>query len=507
MARFDPAPVLREISRLRDALLAADYTVDPVSARLGPVAAAALARAETTPAQRELAGDGSPLATLIRLWPLQGEVARAEASLALPGLLDVLAEAGIVQVSGEVVRARVDIRPYGDEDHDWWIVCDLLHSMDGRVDPVPADHVPGVGGASTSLAQLTVRAPVARALDLGTGCGVQALHLATHADAVVGTDINGRALGMARIAIALAGLAGRIEVREGDFVDPVAGQRFDLIVANPPFVVSPDSFSQRLAYRDAGMPGDSLGPRLLATLPGLLAPGGTAQLLANWEHRAGQDWQQRVADWVAPLRDAGADVWVLQREVLDPAAYAETWLRDAGHHRRPDYRDRYRTWLDDFASRGVTGIGFGWVSTRLGGAAPGRLLVEEHAAPVAQPLGPAVAAWFARTRWLAGPGSSDAGLMGARLVGAAGLDEERYAEPGASDPRAILLRQHTGLLRAGSVDTATAGLVGACDGELAVGVIIDALARLLDRPEAQVRDELLPRVRRLVEDGYLAPAP
>ena len=84
----------------------------------------------------------------------------------------------------------------------------------------------GISAASTSLAQLTIREPVGSALDLGTGCGVQALHLAGHADRVVATDVNRRALEIARFNAELNELAP-VEVRDGSYFEPVAGERFD----------------------------------------------------------------------------------------------------------------------------------------------------------------------------------------------------------------------------------------------------------------------------------------
>ncbi len=514
MTTFDPGPLLvpSVTAALRKRLQAVGYTVDAVGALLGPLASAALGRSQSTPARLALAGDRSPLATLVRLWPLQAPVRVADLEAALPGLAGPLAAAGVVQASGEVsdelVRAAVDIRPYGDEAHDWWVVCDLLHSLDGATTPVPADHVPGVGGATTSLAQLTVRDPVGTALDLGTGCGVQAFHLTAHARTVVATDVSRRALDTARLGVALNGLADRVELREGSFFEPVAGQRFDLVVSNPPFVVSPQaSAGERFAYRDSGLAGDRLGQLLLTGLPDHLAPGGTGQLLANWEHRSGHDWRDHVGSWLVPLTDSGADVWALQREVVDPAVYAETWLRDAALDTGPGHLQRYEAWLRDFADRGVEGIGFGWVSVRAAGhdAGRGTVRVEEHAGPVAQPVGAAVGGWFDRVRWLAGPGATDDGLLASRFTVAAGVDEERHAEPGAEDPRTVLLRQHTGLLRVVALDSATAGLVGACDGALAVGAIVDALATLLEVDSGELRTDLVPRIRRLVDDGYLLP--
>src|SRR4029079_13102755 len=123
--------------------------------------------------------------------------------------------------------AALDCRPYADEDHDWWVVSDLTPALDGQPVQVGPDHVLGVTPASTSLARLTTRHRVGRALDLGTGCGVQSLHLTTHADHVVATDVNARALALADFNAALN--AVDLDVRAGSLWDPVDDESFDLI--------------------------------------------------------------------------------------------------------------------------------------------------------------------------------------------------------------------------------------------------------------------------------------
>jgi hypothetical protein len=310
------------VARLREALRAGGYSYDGVAALLGPTAHAALSRNETTPGRRATAG-GSPLETLVRLWPLQVSVSRRAAERALPGLVDPLVAAGILEVSGDEARALVDVRPYADEDADWWVVSDLTPGLDGAPIDVAGDHVLGISSASTSLAQLTVREPVGRALDLGTGCGVQALHLARHATQVVATDVNERALAMTRLNAALNEVD--VEDRAGSLFDPVRGELFDLVTTNPPFVVSPatEQPGERLVYRDSGLPGDEMVRRVVSTAPRHLRPGGCCQVLANWVHRRGEPWQDRVAGW---LQDSGCDAWVVQREVADVAEYVELWL-------------------------------------------------------------------------------------------------------------------------------------------------------------------------------------
>ncbi|MEP6649858.1 MAG: class I SAM-dependent methyltransferase, partial [Lapillicoccus sp.] len=125
--------------------------------------------------------------------------------------------------------------PYGDETHDWWVVSD--QSEVARGGPLPPDHVLGVGPASSTVAQWTPRRPARRALDLGTGCGVQALHLAGHSQTVVASDRSERALAFARFTSALAQID--VDLRPGSLFEPVTGERFDLVVSNPPFVITP----------------------------------------------------------------------------------------------------------------------------------------------------------------------------------------------------------------------------------------------------------------------------
>ncbi len=485
-------------AQLRDALLATDFTVDKVSALIGDGAQRALMRNQSTPARRRTL-DGSPLSTLTRLFSLQVPVSRAEADRALPGLVDAMSVAGMLEGSVGEVNARVDIRPYGDEDHDWWIVCDLTPGLDGTGRSVDAEHVLGISEASSSLAQLTIREDIGSALDLGTGCGVQALHLASHARRVVATDVNPRALHMARLTAALN--AVDIEVRDGSLFAPVHGETFDLIATNPPFVVSPAT-GTRLIYRDSGLPGDEIVRRVVTQAPEHLNDGGWCQVLANWIHRAGEPWQDRIAGWLEPN---GVDAWVLQREVADLPTYVEMWLADAGLQNAPDYVERYDTWLSWFDDQGIEAIGFGWLSLHKSGRDAPALRIEQWPYEIEQPLGPHVAAWGERMNAL--DGLSDAALLDSRPTHAVDVIQETVGPVGAEDPEHIVARLQRGVRRARPVDTIEAGLLGACDGDLSVSQILDALATLLDRDETDLRKEYLPRVRELIDEGFLTPQP
>lgn len=478
--------------RLRDALAAADFTHDAVADLLGPLAHAALGRNETTPGERVTRG-GSPLETLTRLFLLQRSVSRVEADAALPDLVDRMAAEGLVNTSVGDVAARLDVRPYASDDADLWVVSDLTPGLDGVPHRLSADHVLGISSASTSLAQQTIREPVATALDLGTGCGVQALHLATHANRVVATDVNPRALWVTRFNAALNGVADRIDVRSGSFFEPVATETFDLVATNPPFVISPAT-GERLVYRDSGLPRDQVVEDIVRGLPARLNPGGWGQVLANWIIARDQPWDERLAGWLG----GDCDALVVQREVLDPAAYVELWLRDAGL--TDDYISRYDTWLSWFDAQGIEGVGFGWINLRRTDAT-GRHDLIEWPYDVEQPIAPAIAQWGAYAdldRAL-----DDDALLDAHLVVREDVRQETFGAPGSADPESIVLRQQRGFRRARTADTVEAGLVGACDGDLSVGQILGALATLLERDVDDLVGTYLPTVRELMLEGFL----
>ncbi|MCB7135263.1 DUF7059 domain-containing protein [Cellulosimicrobium marinum] len=523
-----PGALEPAVDALHADLAGAGFTVDGVEDVLGPVAAAALHREQAAPARRVLRERAAtsadhPAAALAALFLLGDPVPRRalDAALARTGT-DGAQRLGLVEAAGtgpdDPVRAVVDLRPYAASDAagdvTWWLASDLGELATGR--RLAADHVLGAGGASLTLAQVTVRDPVERVLDLGTGCGIQALHAARHARHVVATDISRRALGFAAFNAALdlptggagssGGGAAPLDLRAGSMLEPVAGERFDLVVSNPPFVITPRTAGvTEYEYRDGGRAGDDLVRDLVTGVGAVLAPGGVAQLLGNWEHRRGEPWTERVGAW---LDAAGLDGWVVQREVLDPAEYAETWIRDGGTtaEREPGAWDAaYEAWLDDLASRDVEAVGFGIVTLRRPrDGAPTLRRLEEHTGSVHQPLGAHLAASLAAHDWLAA--RDDAALAAERLVVAGDVTEERFHTPGAADPSVVLLRQGGGLGRAVHASTGLAALVGACDGELAVGQLVGAIAALFEVPAADLAAELVPGVRGLVRDGLLRPS-
>jgi methylase of polypeptide subunit release factors len=479
-------------AQLREALVSADFTQDGVAARIGPQAWESAGREDFRATLAATDGADDPLGVLVRVFLAGQTVPAALADRALGDLpLDQALSVGVLAATEDGVRAGVDLDIYGD----WWVVADLPHAARPGRGALPADHVLGVGGASMTLADAVIRRPVGTALDLGTGCGVQALHLSTHAGSVTGTDLSERALRFAGTTAALNGLSW--ELLQGDMASPVAGRRFDLVVSNPPFVVGPGLATH--TYRDSGRPGDGVCAELAAAAPSLLEPGGTLQFLANWVHVAGEDWRDRVSGWFA---GSGCDLWVVQREVTHPLDYVRLWLADAAEGHDPH---RAAAWLEWFDQHKIEAVGFGLVTARLSGRDEPIVVCEELYQSHDDPLGGEVAAWFDRQDWLAATDLPT--LLDTRFRVAPGvlLKQEAFLADGGWSVDRQLLELTTGLHWIEEIDPLIVSLVGGCDGTVPLRDQIALLAAAHEAPVELLGPALAGMVRHLVERAILLP--
>jgi len=479
-----------DIDRLRDDLLACGYTLDGLARRLGGPALAGLGRNSSVAASRALGEDRDVQAAAVRLWLLQQPVPATDLAgwASLPGLR----AAGLVTGDAEL-RATVELKPHGSDRSEGWICSDAT-PLDGWVGQPREDFVLGASPASTTLSQLVPPGRYGRALDLGTGCGIQALHL--DAAQIIATDLNPRALELARISLGLSGVP--VDLRLGSLYEPVANETFDLIATNPPYVMSPPGHA-RLVYREGDFTADGLVRQVVTGGAGRLADNGVLTVLANWAVTPGQSWAERLDDWIRPT---GCDALVLQREVLDPFEYIEIWLTDAGLAGTPEYLPRYHAWLDYFAAAGIEAVGMGWIAVKKSGREHPELRFEDWPHAVHQPVGQAFGDFFAAVEPFQ---LIEPDFLSHRWQTHPGLVQETLGDPGAADPQHVVLRQQYGFGRALEAGTALAAIVGACDGELPLGALVGAVAGLLDADADALRDEVIQPLRRLVLDGYLLP--
>jgi release factor glutamine methyltransferase len=122
-----------------------------------------------------------------------------------------------------------------------------------------------------------------RMIDICTGSGAIAIALAHALPAadITATDLSPAALTIARENAQRNSVESRIRFLQGDLLEPVAGERFDLLVANPPYVPAIDRESMSVEVRDhepalalfAGVDGLDIYRRLISAAPGVLVPG------------------------------------------------------------------------------------------------------------------------------------------------------------------------------------------------------------------------------------------
>ncbi|MET7769843.1 methyltransferase [Nocardia sp. NPDC005366] len=486
---------------LRTALTRVGYDADTLLEALGPDVHSALGRQEPVPVRRAARAAGE-LGSLIRLLLLGDALAEREVAAALAPLdLDRAVAAGLLERDGDRLRAALDLRPLDLGEGNRWILSDLDDSMRRRT--LTEEHVLGVGHASLSLLRATPTRPVGSVLDLGTGCGVQAVHAASYARSVTATDVNPRALWLAEATAALNELD--IDLVEGSWFEPVEGRRFDQVVANPPFVVGPARIEH--TYRDSGLAMDGASELVISQAADLLAPGGTAAMLAAWVHADGQDWRQRVSLW---LPDHGVDAWVVQRDVADPALYVGTWLRDAGlDPRDPAAQARAEEWLDAFATARVEGIGFGFVYLRAVDG-PTELLAEDLTHGFDDPLGEEACGYFERSAWLRAVASDNDLAWSSRFSVDRATALERVYLPSDEGWRQQVARLHRGdgPRWQHEVDESTISLVA---GMRPDGLSLDELIELLalangsDEVSAEFAADALSVVAGLVRHGLIRP--
>jgi methylase of polypeptide subunit release factors len=305
---WDPSPDLDAAARLGDALRAVSYTTESIEELLGEDGPSA-DLADSVVLERRL--PPSAIATTIRLLLLQRPVPAPDAvsAIGVEGV-ESLSSLGLVVSDGSHIVPRARLVPAEG----------VYLAFDGfsRGEDDPPGWVSSFTPTAYWLASLTPRRRVERALDIGTGNGAHALLAAAHADHVVATDVNPRALAFTEISAALNGI-DNLETRLGSLFEPVAGETFDLITCNAPYVISPE---RRWQYRDGGLPGDQLSERVVREAAVHLAPGGHASVLVSWLAESEDDPDERVHAW---LEANGCDAWVLGLSGADPLDHAAGW--------------------------------------------------------------------------------------------------------------------------------------------------------------------------------------
>ncbi len=484
---FDPdgAPdwlpeALKQVGLTREAAVKADLL--PSQARLPHLPSLLAKTAEPT-----------PFNTLARLFVMGQPVPVGDIEKALGHPVLPLAKAGILTIDESYATANAAVMI-----HDGLLVLrDFELNLAGK--PLSHDHVLGVGFVTRMLANLTVRRPVARALDVGTGQGYQAMLASRHADAIIGTDVNERALGFAAMNARLNGITN-IEFRKGSFYEPVAGEApFDLIVSNPPFVISPP---HGVTFAGGALEGDGLVQAIIEGAPAHLAEGGYAIVLLNWHHTGEQDWAARPKSWV---EGKGCDAWLVRCRTDTPESYAGSWLKEIGSHPGQVQGAAMNEWLAYYERIGAAAISMGAMLLRKRQRAnfwrAETISLDRFKGSAAAQ----VERIFANeVLLLATP--DRARLLDLPLALTPDHELEQRVKLGVRPELSFIkamIRQTQGFEMPLGLDAVSCHFLGACSGKVPVRTIIAELARKLGTPEAQFAAQSVALIELLLKHGYL----
>ncbi|MGO9115630.1 MAG: methyltransferase [Thermoguttaceae bacterium] len=478
--------------RAAEILQRADFSEQSIQRMLERKDILAMAASEVPRILRRTA-EPTPLNTLIRLLfiglPAEAQAVR-EALHPVP--LETWTQGDLLcppDAQGQV-EPRVQIWPVGG----LLLLVDLPWRRDAAL---PADFVVPPGPLTLQLANLSIDRPCRQVLDLGTGSGALALMVAPRAETVLATDANPRALAFTRFNVRLNQI-DNVRCLAGDLFDPVAGQQFDLVLCNPPFVISP---TQRFMFRDSGERGDVFCRRLVRAAVDHVNPGGFFQFTANIAHRTGRSWKSDLEEWFEGLE---CDVLVFVSHVETASEYAMTWIHSTESKDPPQVARRYDAWTEFFEREQIEAISYLFVTLRRASGGRNWIQIEDPPCRIVGPCGEEVLGFFACRDVFSDPASVDTLLtQRVRLAAGVRLTQEYVATGKGLELSEIRINKTGGLQYPLGIHRNVAGLLAECDGTRSVRSLLEEMASTFDFSWNQALPVVLPVIRTLIERGVL----
>jgi hypothetical protein len=275
--------------------------------------------------------------------------------------------------------------------------------------------------------------------------------------------------------------------------EPAGDERFGLVAANPPFIISPVN---ELTYRDGGLGGDLFSREVVTGAARHLQDGGFATILCSWVTRAGGDGMETPRTW---LEGSGCDVWVLELVTDDPVRYAMRW-NDAPGRRPTAVAAAAERWLDDYRARGIEAIASGAIILRKR-AAPNWERFDHLAAEARGDAGEHLERVFAAQDLLQSL-RDERELLALSLAPAPGTMLVERRLPGGELERGRLTVEQ-GLPLSGRVPLAVAPVLAALDGSRPLAEVVAEAARSAKVSLEALAGEGVPALRELVARGLL----
>ena len=429
-----------------------------------------------------------PLNVLLRWFWLGVPLKSARVADLIPAeILSLLLQSGLLKGQGDELIPRAML-----------LHCDgFLVAADhpSAIDRKQTEMVLWPNPTSKFLSRFAVRRHSRATLDLGTGSGILSLGASSFSETVIATDLNERAVLCARFNARLNAIEN-IEATVGDCFAPVAGRLFDLILANPPFFITPQG---DYLFCENPMELDGLCRRLVKEGPDYLHEGGYMQMLCEWAQVKGQPWEERVAEW---LQDTGCDAWVMKGFTQGPEEYAQQRIKETSDDTSHDAQT-YDGYMNYYRHRGVEAIHDGLIVMR---RRDGRnwIRIEEVPQTSKGDLGEMILSTFAAHDLMQQNGGDDQLLdLRPRLSPHVRLEQVCEQHDGQWHAEALTLRLINGFPVHADVQPMVAEFLVTCDGTRTVGEAIQGLAAKANAPVEKVQAECLAMIRKLIERGFM----
>lgn len=428
------------------------------------------------------------LNSLLRWFWLGYPQTHAEATALVPAeFLSLLLKSDLLQADGDQLRATCMVLP----SLGFLVASD--HPV--AIERGESNMVLWANPTSKFLARFAIRRHSRATLDLGTGSGILSLDMAKLSDIVVATDLNQRAISFALFNARVNGVEN-IEVYTGDCFAPVEGRRFDLILSNPPFFITPQT---GYLFCDNSMELDGLCRRLVKEAPPYLNEDGYMQMLCEWAQVKGQPWEERVAEW---LEGTGCDAWVMKGLTQDPAEYAQQRIRETSQNPATD-AEMYEGYMAYYRDRGVEAIHDGLIVMRRRQGVNWVRIEEVPKTPNGD-LGELVLSTFAANDLLRNM-EEDAALLAVKpkLSPHVRLEQvcEQVGDRWAAE--SVTLRLISGFPYHMTLQPMVAAFLATCDGTRTAEKAIQDFSVTADAPLETVRTESLAMMRKLIDRGFM----
>jgi methylase of polypeptide subunit release factors len=436
--------------------------------------------------------DSTPLNLLLQWFWIGKDVPHSTAVATIPpDVLSALLTCELLRAEDHRLVSAVRVAPFAE----FLIISDHAESHELSMRP---DTILWPNPTTLLCYHLALKNSVASTLDLGTGSGVLAIAAAANSGSVIATDLNPRARTFALFNAALNGVAN-VEFREGNSFEPVRGVRFDRILANPPFFVSP---SLRRIYSDNDMELDGFCRNLIRQAPSHLNPGGYCQMLLEWVQIKGQPWRERLSAWVEGL---GCDAWIINTYIRSAADYAIVRVQE-DRDETPDLAVQATMtsqWQRYFQERDVESIHGGVIILRLR-EGKNWLRMEELPVRPERPFGEYLRRVFENQDFLEAHPTADELLPTCPALHQGSVLHKQFSQsPEGWRIASLELRLSEGLPYSVALQPNVAEFLGSCDGSRTLDEVTAGIAQEAGVALELVRQECCAVARQLAQRGFL----